>query len=74
MKKLLLLFGVLFITSCSVNTSDNVNVDTTKFSYYKDSRTNLCFAVVASRKSGSTDATGLGVACVPCDSVKRLLK
>lgn len=73
MKKLIILFfGLLLLGSCSVNTSGNVNIDADDIQYVKDDRTGLCFAIVASRKAMSTDATGLGMACVPCDSLKNV--
>ena len=74
MKKLgiLALCAVLF-TSCSVNTSGNVDIDATDIKYVKDSRTGLCYGVVASRRTFSFSTTGLGVTCVPCADVEKLL-
>lgn len=57
---------MFIITSCSVNTSKMDNFDTSNITYVKDSETGLCFAIVATRKSGSTDQSGIGMACVPC--------
>jgi Ni,Fe-hydrogenase III component G len=34
--------------------------------YFKDSRTQLCFATVASRKTGETDQSGFTITYVPC--------
>lgn len=74
MKKVIsiIMIGVL-MSSCSVNTSGDINVDTDDLKYVKDSRTGLCFAMVASRKSFDTDATGLGLTCVPCKDVEHLI-
>lgn len=76
MKKILLVLAVvtLGMTSCSVNSSDNVNIDGEDMVYFKDSRTNLCFGAVASRKAMTASTTGLGVTCVPCESVEHLIK
>lgn len=76
MKTKLLIIALMLsqiLTSCGVNTSGNVNVDPENIQYFKDSRTNLCFGIVASRKSGSYETTGLGVTCVPCEAVEHLL-
>ena len=76
MKKILLVLAVvtLGMTSCSVNSSDNVNIDGEDMVYFKDSRTNLCFGAVASRKAMTASTTGLGVTCVPCEAVEHLIK
>lgn len=44
-----------------------------KITYVKDSRTGLCFALVASRKTGDTNQTGMGMSEVPCNKVSRVL-
>jgi len=75
MKKLLfIILATMMITSCSVNTSEIDDFDTSKISYFKDNRTGCCFAVVASRKTGSTEQSGLGITEVDCDKVKKYLK
>ncbi len=66
--------GVITLTGCSIHSSDNVDIDGEDITYVKDSRTNLCFGVMASRKSFSTDAIGLSLTCVPCESVEHLIK
>jgi len=68
----ILMIGVM-MTSCSVNTTDNVDIDPKDIQYVKDNRTGLCFGIVASRKSFDTDATGLGLTCVPCEEVEHLI-
>lgn len=76
MKKVIILIGIamLTLTSCSVNSSDNIDIDGTDMTYFKDSRTGLCFGAVASRRTMSASTTGLGVTCVPCDKVEHLIK
>lgn len=59
---------------CGVNSSSNIDFEGEDIKHVLDSRTNLCFGVVASRKSNSISTTGLGLTCVPCDSVKHLIK
>lgn len=76
MKKLIILLGIamLTFTSCGVNSSNNIDIDGEDMTYFKDSRTGLCFGAIASRKTMSASTTGLGLTCVPCDKVKHLIK
>jgi hypothetical protein len=75
MKKIgFILVVVIALTSCSVNTSDNVDFDGTDVVYFKDKRTGLCFGAVASRNTGSVSTTGLGLTCVPCEKVEKLIE
>ena len=74
MKKLMVLCVTLFLCSCSVGSSSNVNFKAEDLVYDKDDRTGLCFAVVASRKAATLETTGLGVTCVPCENVEHLIK
>jgi len=74
MKRLGIVLGLaLLISGCDVHTSGAVEFDAEDITYGKDSRTGLCYGIVASRKSFSTDATGLGLTCVPCESVEHLI-
>ncbi len=73
MKKIIVLLVAVSLSSCSVNSSNNVSFKGKDLSYFKDYRTNLCFGVVASRKTGSLTTSGLGVTCVPCENVKKLI-
>lgn len=66
MKSLTILLAALLISGCSVGTSSNIEVDGNDLVYFKDNRTDLCFAVVASKKAGSLDTTGLGMTEVEC--------
>jgi hypothetical protein len=68
-KILALFIASLVLIACGVNTSGNVNVTADHFQYIKDTNKNLCFAMVASRKSFTINTSGLGVAHVPCDKV-----
>jgi hypothetical protein len=62
-----LAFGlVLLLAGCGVNTSSNIDVKGTDLRYFKDPRTDMCYAIVASRKTGSFDTTGLGLTNVEC--------
>jgi hypothetical protein len=73
---LLVTIGVLlvFTVSCGVNSSGNINFNASDVKYVKDHRTNLCFAVTASRKAASLETSGFGLTCVPCEAVKHLIK
>ena len=77
MKKILIgalaLLSLTAMTSCDAHTSGNIDIDPTDVTYFKDSRSGLCFGAVASRKSGEASSSGLGLTCVPCESVKDLL-
>lgn len=60
---------------CGVNTSGNIDVNPNNLRYFYDSRTDLCFAAVASRKTANFDTTGLGLTNVPCsEEVRSLIK
>ena len=44
MKRILtILLSVVLLSSCSVHTSDNVDIDPEDIQYVKDERTGLCF-------------------------------
>jgi len=66
-----------FAVSCSVNpseVSDDYAKDfVKKVKYVKDEKTGLCYAIVATRKTGSTDQNGISWTWVPCDSVEKFL-
>jgi len=74
MKLLTILLAVLLISGCSVSTSSNIKVNGNDLVYFKDNRTDMCFAAVASKQAGSTDTTGLGITQVECtDRVLNLI-
>ena len=80
MKRLIacLFLAVLIVWGCDVNpsaiTSKYADDMAGKITYAQDHRTGLCFGVIASRKTGSTDQTGFGMTLVPCAEVKHLIK
>jgi hypothetical protein len=69
MKKLLLM--MLLFTACRSNDLHKQEVVNREIEYFKDERANLCFGKLV---SASIDYTVWSFTCVPCDSVKHLLK
>lgn len=79
MKKLFLLISLVFIISaCDINPSkfgrDEANEMASNLTYTKDNRTGLCFAFVASRKTGNLSQTGMAMTEIDCDKVKTFLE
>jgi hypothetical protein len=76
MKKILLVaIAALGLAACEVNTTGNIDFDANDVGYFKDNRTGLCFAAVASRKSFDANASGFGLTNVPCsDAVVALAR
>ena len=77
LKLFVVLVVVALLASCSVNPSE---VDKSyakgfaaKITYVQDTRTGLCFGLVASRKTMDTDQNGLGMTTVPCEMVRGFL-
>lgn len=72
-KYLIILFLFLLI-GCGVNPSEIPKNELFKYSkkiqYFKDDRTGLCFAIVASMKDMSLIQEGLAMAEVDCSSLK----
>jgi len=81
MKRLFQLFclslALLVVSGCEVNASKVDASQAKKFAstltYIKDARTGLCFAMVASRKTGDTDQNGLGLTEIDCEKVAAFL-
>ena len=80
MKKLLLvLLAALMISTigCSVEPSKVGKSEATdmskKLTYFQDERTGLCFAVIATRKTGKASQSGMGMTQVPCENVQDLI-
>lgn len=72
MKKLfILMLGAFLLTSCDSSVQDSQSA-TDRLTYFKDARTGLCFGQVISTGYGGFTSTS--ITCVPCDSVKALLK
>ena len=74
MKKFIFVVLLMLATvACDVNPSKVAQADANRYAdkitYFKDTNTDVCFGVVASRKTGSTDQTGLGITSVPCAKV-----
>ena len=78
MKYLVILLMVLGLLGCDINASEFGNEEArgfaSKITYVQDTRTGLCFALVASRKTGDTNQSGMGMSEVSCEKVKNLLK
>lgn len=70
MRKLLVgaVIMAALLTGCATQ-SGEVNADPHKIKYIRDNRTGLCFAVLGSRRATSINSSGLGMACVPCESI-----
>lgn len=73
MKKTLFLLTILVLCgSCQTNSESDVGKIIENLTYFKDPSTNLCFATI-----NSSDRYGfkvVSITCVPCDSVKHLLR
>lgn len=69
--RLILIVSVLLFVNCAVAPDEIVNKKdfARKITYLKDERTGLCFAGVATRKARSAEQNGIGLTCVPCESV-----
>ena len=68
-KKLIILF--ILIASCSSEIENSKQAEE-EITYIKDGRTNLCFAQKTSYSADGYIITS--ITCVPCDSVRHLLK
>ena len=75
--------GVLIILSalllgCEINPSefgdDEARAFASTITYVKDQRTGLCFGIVASRKTGSMNQSGMGITEVPCSAVESFVQ
>ncbi len=75
MKKVIIILTV-FLFSCDARNVQIEDFNPERISYFKDSRTNLCFGVTGRVKGASLTniAESLSFTCVPCDSVKHLIK
>lgn len=81
MKIKIFLMGILLLSicCCDVETS-KLSIGASEklienFRYKKDKRVDLCFAIVASRKFGNVNSSGLAVTEVPCTAkVEKLIE
>ncbi len=71
MKKLLLVF-LLLCCSCESSDTNDIGERTDDITYFRDPKSELCFASVGFVTYGLNE--GVSITCVPCDSVKHLLK
>jgi len=74
MKKIIVIFTFLILTSCHSKQPEYIEgfsqtgtSGANEIRYFKDKRTGLCFA-----ERGTLDSYAF--TCVPCDSVKNLIK
>jgi hypothetical protein len=62
------------LVGCDINPSKFGQEEAKSFAnnitYTYDNRTKLCFALVASRKTGVASQSGMGISEVPCDKVR----
>lgn len=70
MKKAILCFIMILLLSCS-NNLHKQEVVNKEVEYFKDQRVGLCFGKI---ESFNWDGSIWSFTCVPCDSVKNLLK
>ena len=77
MKRILILvsFFAIVAMGCNRESGKVGNINPDDVSYFKDSRTNLCFAIIGAKKGADifVESTSIGMVCVPCDSLKNVL-
>ena len=61
---------VILLISCQTNYSVETEKVQENLTYFKDEKTNLCFASINSSSYGGYSVTS--ITCVPCDSLKRV--
>ncbi len=75
--KYVALLLAMFLLGCDINPSEFGGAEArgfaNKITYVQDSRTGLCFALVASRKTANFDQSGMGISEVPCAAVEKVL-
>jgi hypothetical protein len=62
---------LLLVVSCQVSSSIKTREIKKNIVYFKDERTNLCFAGINSTNINSLSET-TSISCVPCDSLKNV--
>lgn len=72
MKKMLLVVILITLFSCQNNSKTDVLKLKNGITYFKDDETNLCFATINSSTYGGYEI--VSITCVPCDSIKKLIK
>lgn len=73
MKKIIFLSLICIVSSCQFTERTNIDKIEDNITYFKDSRTGLCFAAINSLSLKSLNEF-VSITCVPCDSVKHLIK
>jgi hypothetical protein len=68
MKKIMSIVFLVMAVGCGVNSSSNMSIDPKDIKIIR--KGDLCFGIVATRASFSTDTTGLGMAYIPCEKLK----
>ena len=77
MRLFISIIAISLFAGCAVNPSEVSNDYAKEFiskaTYVKDSRTGLCYAIVATRMTGKTDQNGVSFTWVPCEQVASVL-
>lgn len=74
MKKLTIFLSIvltLSLFSCQFSQKSDIKEISSTMTYFRDTTTNLCFAVVNSASYAGYSITT--ITCVPCDSLKNVL-
>jgi len=71
MKTLFFLLLTLIFCSCKTELTEDVTIQK-EISYFKDKRTNLCFAYIYSTSYRGYEV--VSITYVPCENVKHLIK
>lgn len=78
MRFVIMLVVLFFVIGCDINPSKFGHDEAMSFAenltYVKDKRTGLCFAIVASRRTGDAEQSGMGITQVPCDIVRHYVE
>ena len=71
---LILMIGLLF--GCSSKTGKVRNIDPDDIVYFKDDRTDICYAIIGSKQGDDwlNESTSIGFTIVPCEKVEKYLK
>lgn len=68
-KNFLIIIAMLVLISCGVNSSSNININPNDIKIIR--KGNLCFGIIASRKSFQVSTTGMGLAYIPCEKLNQ---
>lgn len=70
MKYLISIIAALTLFSCKNSVGDDHSVKSNGITYFKDTTTNLCYGKIQSPTYSGFNVAS--IACVPCDSLKRI--